>query len=70
MSKCRGLIYRFLKLIDPESGESGQPQVLRYDWDLLRGGTPRQGRNLQFLEIAIGDVMTAPIRYRVELDTV
>lgn len=70
MGKCRRLIRGFLKLIDSESGESGQPKFLTLDWDFLLGGSSGRGRSLQFLEIAIGDVMTAPIRYRVELDTV
>ena len=64
MSKCGGLIDRFLELIDPRVRN-----VIRNAVDRCFLPSELTGlRDSQLLEIAVGYIVTTPVRYRIELN--
>jgi len=63
---CRGLVDRLLELVYAEQMQRGQPFALFK----APGLEESEVDGSQFLEIAIGYVMTAPIRHRVKLNAV
>ena len=73
MGYRRRLVDGFFKLIYSDMIDGGQPELLRASIEALLGEEnikTGSGQCVQFFEIAVGNVMTAPIRHRIELDAV